>query len=57
MESKERSEEYVKAAGFKNTRQFCNKLGLSQANLYSNLNGRYGMSIGRMFKIANLLGC
>lgn len=49
--------EYVKRAGFRSMRQFCTKLGVSQANLYSNLDGRYAISIGRMFKIANLLGC
>ncbi len=56
-ESKELLDIYVKKAGFKNMRQFCMKLGISQANLYSNLNSKYSISIGRMFKIANLIGC
>lgn len=49
-------EKLVKDAGYENIRQFCKDLGIDQSNLYSNLDGTWGMSMKRMFKIANLLG-
>ena len=47
--------EWIHDAGYKNVRQFCKDVGIDQSNLYSNLNGKWGMSIKRMFKIANSL--
>jgi hypothetical protein len=49
-------EKLVKDAGYENIRQFCKDLGIDQSNLYSNLDGTWGMSMKRMFKVANLLG-
>lgn len=49
-------EKLVKDSGYENIRQFCKELGIDQSNLYSNLDGTWGMSMKRMFKIANLLG-
>lgn len=54
---KEKMEVIIKRAGFKNMRQFSEKLGINEANLYSNFRGNWGMSVHRMFKIANMLGC
>lgn len=49
-------EKLVKDSGYENIRQFCKDLGIDQSNLYSNLDGTWGMSMKRMFKVANLLG-
>lgn len=54
--NKEELEKLVKNAGYDNIRQFCKDLGVDQSNLYSNLDGTWGMSMKRMFKVANLLG-
>jgi len=43
--------------GIKSTRQLCLLSGITQSNLYSNLNGTYEISIKRMFALANTLGC
>lgn len=56
-DKKDKMEIIIKEAGFKNMRQFSEKLGVNESNLYSNFKGRWGMSVGRMFKIANLIGC
>ena len=43
--------------GVENLRQLSIKAGIHHSNLCSNLNGQYGMSIRRMFKIADALEC
>ena len=35
----------------------CAAIGLNEANLYTNLNGRYKISAKRMFDLANVLQC
>jgi len=47
----------VESYGHKSMRDVCVKAGISQANIYSNLIGRYDISIKRMFKLANVIGC
>ena len=53
--NKEKLLSLVNAAGYDNFRQFCMDVNVDQSNLYSNLEGKWGMSVKRMFKIANLL--
>lgn len=53
---KEKLEILIKEAGYTSFRQFCVDVGIDQSNLYTNLDGKWGMSVKRMFKIANLLG-
>lgn len=43
--------------GIKSTRQLCLLSGITQSNLYSNLNGTYEISTKRIFALANTLGC
>lgn len=43
--------------GYKSIRKLCKDSGVSAANLYSNITGTYKISIERMFKVANALGC
>ena len=45
----------VKAAGYNNLRSLSVKCGIAEANLYSNLQGRYNMSMKRMFAIAKVV--
>lgn len=54
--NKEVMEQLIKDAGYENIRQFCKDVGIDQSNFYSNLDGTWGMSVKRMFKVANLLG-
>lgn len=56
QKNKEKLFELIKAAGYENYRQFSKDVGIDCSNLYSNLDGTWGMSIKRMFRIANLLG-
>jgi hypothetical protein len=53
---KEAFETMVKDAGFDSIYQFSKEVGINMANIYSNLDGTWKMSIKRMFKIANTLG-
>ena len=53
---KEALQKLILDAGYCNMRQFCKDLGVDQSNLYSNIDGTWGMSMKRMFKVANLLG-
>lgn len=53
---KEALQKLILDAGYSNMRQFCKDLGVDQSNLYSNIDGTWGMSMKRMFKVANLLG-
>lgn len=41
--------------GVDNLHQLCEKAGVSQQNIYSNFNGKYDISIKRMFKLANAM--
>ena len=43
--------------GFKSIRQVCELADVSNANVYSNLYGTFDMSIKRIFKLANVIGC
>lgn len=45
------------AYGYKSIRKLCRDAGVSVQNLYSNITGVYEISMGRMFKLANTLGC
>lgn len=62
MEAKEAQERRDKLkvlldeAGYKSFRAFSRDLGITCANLYTNIDGTYKISIDRIFKIANLLG-
>ena len=53
---KSKLEELIKNAGYESIRQFCIDADIDQSNLYTNIDGKWGMSVKRMFKIANLLG-
>ena len=57
MSVKDNFELLVKSHGFTNINQLCNVVGIASSNLYSNLRNVWGMSIKRMFKIANALNC
>lgn len=54
--NKEKLEALVKEAGYDTIKQFSRDAGIDVANLYSNLDGTWKMSMGRMFKVANTLG-
>lgn len=53
---KTKFEKLVTDAGYKSMRAFAKDVGINVGNIYSNLDGTFGMSIKRMFKVANLLG-
>lgn len=53
---KEGLEKLAMEHGIENLRQLSLKAGLKESNLYSNLNGTFGMSIKRMFRLANVIG-
>ncbi len=55
-QKKERLDALAKKHGIENLRQLSIKAGMREPNLYSNLDGTYGMSIRRMFKIADAMG-
>lgn len=58
MTKKDKFELLVKSHGFVNVNQFSKEVGIATSNIYSNLdNGRWNMSITRMFKMANVLHC
>ncbi|WP_022769151.1 helix-turn-helix domain-containing protein [Butyrivibrio sp. NC2007] len=57
IEKRDKLNSLIKKAGYRNMRHFSEELGINEANLYSNLKGKWGMSINRMFKVANLLKC
>lgn len=56
QERKLKFEDMVREAGFDNIYQFSKEYNIDMANLYSNLDGTWKMSLKRMFKIANALG-
>lgn len=56
-EKKTKMVQMANKAGFKSIHQLCEAVGISEANLYTNLKGRFNMSVKRMFKIANILNC
>jgi len=53
--NKETLAKWIEDAGYSSIRQFCKDIGVDQSNLYTNLDGTWGISIKRMFKIANSL--
>jgi transcriptional regulator with XRE-family HTH domain len=53
--SRDKLEKMVKDAGYVSMREFARDVGINISNIYSNLNGRWDISIKRMFKIANTL--
>ena len=54
---RDRLETLAQKHGVENLRQLSIKAGIYQSNLCSNISGQYGMSIRRMFNIANALEC
>lgn len=56
QKNKAKLAELMKAAGYESFRQFSKDAGIDCSNLYTNLDGKWGMSVKRMFKVANLLG-
>lgn len=54
---REELQKLMNAYGYKSIRKLCREVGITAPNLYSNLTGKYKISIERMFKIANTLGC
>lgn len=59
-EARELREKLVKFSekhGIKSVRQLCILSGIHESNLYTNINGTYGMSVSRLFKIANTAKC
>jgi len=58
MTKKEKFELLVKTHGFANISQFAKEAGIADSNIYSNLdNGRWNISIKRMFQMAKVLHC
>lgn len=53
---KEKLDKLVSDAGYESFRKFSSDVGVTAANLYSNLHGTYHMSMKRIFQIANTLG-
>ena len=56
QKNKDKLVELISSAGYTSVRQFCDDVGVDQSNLYTNLDGKWKMSLKRMFKIANHLG-
>lgn len=56
-EKKAKMVEMANKAGFDNIHQVCAAVGLNEANLYTNLKGKFNMSVKRMFEMANILHC
>lgn len=54
---RDRFEALVKKYGYRSIRNVCLSAGITASNLYSNITGVYDISIKRMFRIANVLGC
>lgn len=52
---KEKLDKLVSDAGYESFREFSQDVGITAANLYSNLHGTWNMSMKRMFKVANTL--
>ena len=46
----------IKEAGFKSLREFARATGIGVGNIYSNIQGKWRLSIDRAFIFANTLG-
>lgn len=57
IQKREELQRLMEVYGYKSIRKLCKEVGITAPNLYSNLTGRYKISMERMFKIANVLGC
>lgn len=53
---KAKFEELVKEKGYPSMRSFCKECNLDESNLYTNMKGKWGLSIKRAFLLANKLG-
>lgn len=54
---KERLMELAEKYGIKSIRQLSLSAGITNQNLYSNINGTYDISIKRLFKLASVMKC
>ncbi len=52
---KDKLNNLVANAGYKSFRSFAKDVGITSANLYSNIDGTYNMSMKRMFRVAEVL--
>lgn len=52
---KDKLNNLVADAGYKSFRSFAKDVGITSANLYSNIDGTYNMSMKRMFRVAEVL--
>lgn len=57
IQKREELQRLMEVYGYKSIRKLCREVGITAPNLYSNLTGKYKISMERMFKIANVLGC
>ena len=57
IQKREELQSLMEVYGYKSIRKLCREVGITAPNLYSNLTGKYKISMERMFKIANVLGC
>ena len=57
IQKREELQSLMEVYGYKSIRKLCREVGITAPNRYSNLTGKYKISMERMFKIANVLGC
>ena len=57
IKKREELQTLMGAYGYKSIRKLCRDADVSVQNLYSNITGTFKISIERMFKVANTLGC
>ena len=55
-DKKEKFITYIKEHGYKSVRSLAIDAGIDTANLFTNLNSKWGLSIQRAFRIANTIG-
>ena len=56
-EVKENFKKLLQRYGIKNVHTFAVKGGWESSNIYSNLNGRFQIGIGRLIEYAKIIGC
>lgn len=55
MTTKEKFKTYLREHGYKSIKQLCSQCGLNPTFLYSNIRGKNGISVDKIFLIANTM--